>query len=115
MQTQERRDPPSRIRAVIRKPRAAQHPWSRPRGTPPAPWSPPGYSCYMVLPWRVWNPLLDHFGGNLELALAGYNAGEGAVQRYGGIPPYRETQAYVKRIVARLEATRRTGAEVAIR
>lgn len=46
--------------------------------------------------------LLDRFAGNLELALAGYNAGEGAVDRHGGIPPYRETQNYVQRIVRRL-------------
>lgn len=40
--------------------------------------------------------LLDHFKGDLTLALAGYNAGEGAVERYHGVPPYRETQRYVK-------------------
>jgi hypothetical protein len=42
--------------------------------------------------------LLDHFDGNLRLALAGYNAGEEAVRRHGGVPPYSETQNYVKRI-----------------
>lgn len=42
--------------------------------------------------------LLDHFEGDLELALAGYNAGEQSVARHGGVPPYPETQAYVKRI-----------------
>jgi len=47
--------------------------------------------------------LLDHFNGNRKLALAAYNAGEGAVQRHGGIPPYPETQAYVQRIIAQLE------------
>jgi soluble lytic murein transglycosylase-like protein len=39
--------------------------------------------------------LLDRFGGDVPRALAGYNAGEGAVERYGGIPPYRETRNYV--------------------
>jgi soluble lytic murein transglycosylase-like protein len=46
--------------------------------------------------------LLDHFDGNVKLALAGYNAGEQAVRRYRGIPPYAETQAYVERISRRL-------------
>lgn len=45
--------------------------------------------------------LLDTFGGDVELALAGYNAGENAVARYGNrVPPYRETQDYVRRISA---------------
>jgi len=43
--------------------------------------------------------LLDHFAGNMSLALAGYNAGEQAVRKYGGIPPYRETRAYVKEVL----------------
>ena len=44
--------------------------------------------------------LLDHFSGNLNLALAGYNAGEGAVKRYGNtIPPYKETRTYVVRVL----------------
>jgi soluble lytic murein transglycosylase-like protein len=43
--------------------------------------------------------LLDHFDGDVKLALAGYNAGEKAVEHHGGIPPYAETQAYVKRII----------------
>ena len=42
--------------------------------------------------------LLIRFKGDLRLALAGYNAGEGAVKRFDGIPPYRETQRYVERI-----------------
>jgi hypothetical protein len=45
--------------------------------------------------------LLDRYGkGKESLALAAYNAGEGAVSRYGGIPPYRETQDYVRRILS---------------
>ncbi len=43
--------------------------------------------------------LLDRFD-QTSVALAAYNAGEGAVARYGGIPPYRETQDYVRRIMA---------------
>jgi hypothetical protein len=42
--------------------------------------------------------LLDMFGGDVALALAGYNAGENAVTRYRGIPPYKETRNYVQRI-----------------
>lgn len=42
--------------------------------------------------------LLRRFNGNLTLAAAGYNAGEGAVDRHGGVPPYRETQYYVQRV-----------------
>lgn len=46
--------------------------------------------------------LLDMFGGDVSLALAGYNAGEGAVMKYGyQIPPYNETREYVRRISAR--------------
>lgn len=46
--------------------------------------------------------LLDHFGGDIRLALAGYNAGEQAVRRHGGVPPYNETRNYVSRISRRL-------------
>lgn len=44
--------------------------------------------------------LLRHFDGKVDWVLAAYNAGEGAVERYQGIPPYRETQDYVKKILA---------------
>ena len=68
---------------------------------------------------KIWDPqqnieggarymrfLLDHFG-DVQLALAGYNAGEGAVMKYGNrIPPYRETQEYVRRISKRYNLIR---------
>jgi soluble lytic murein transglycosylase-like protein len=44
--------------------------------------------------------LMDRFGQDLPLALAAYNAGERAVTMYGGIPPYPETQQYVRKILA---------------
>ena len=47
--------------------------------------------------------LLDLYRGNISLALAAYNAGVDAVAKYGGIPPYAETQAYVARILRMLE------------
>ncbi|HSL54980.1 MAG TPA: lytic transglycosylase domain-containing protein [Pyrinomonadaceae bacterium] len=49
--------------------------------------------------------LLKRFSGNVELALAGYNAGEGSVDKYNGIPPYNETQNYVKIISKRYGKT----------
>lgn len=51
---------------------------------------------------RYLRQQLDAFDGDLEKALAAYNAGPGRVQRAGGIPPIRETQLYVAAILARL-------------
>jgi soluble lytic murein transglycosylase-like protein len=49
---------------------------------------------------RYLKQQLDSFGGDVARALAAYNAGPGAVQRYGGVPPYAETQNYVRRVQA---------------
>jgi len=54
---------------------------------------------------RYLRTLLDTFHGDLDLTLAAYNAGPGAVLRYKGVPPYPETQAYVKYVRARYEMT----------
>jgi Transglycosylase SLT domain len=64
--------------------------------------------------------LIDRFDGSLELALAAYNAGPETVVRYGGIPPFSETQSYVTRVLAAyrpgvpadLEASPRPASEV---
>lgn len=50
--------------------------------------------------------LLKRFNGNLTLAAAGYNAGEGAVDKYKGVPPYSETQRYVQRVAMLAERYR---------
>jgi soluble lytic murein transglycosylase-like protein len=54
--------------------------------------------------------MLRRFEGDVPRALAAYNAGPEAVQRYGGIPPYAETQAYVRAILGRLGAVGGLGA-----
>lgn len=67
---------------------------------------------------NIWNPrenikggtrylswLLRHFEGNVKWTLAAYNAGEKAVEQYGGVPPYRETQNYVNKILAYYQKT----------
>jgi soluble lytic murein transglycosylase-like protein len=51
---------------------------------------------------------LDAFGGDVTKALAAYNAGPGAVQRFGGVPPYAETQSYVQKVQAFAAAYRGT-------
>lgn len=54
---------------------------------------------------RYLKAQLDRFGGDARLAVAAYNAGPGAVQRYGGVPPYEETQRYVERVLGDAAAT----------
>jgi Transglycosylase SLT domain len=55
---------------------------------------------------RLLGELLRQFDGNVGYALAAYNAGAGAVERYGGIPPYPETEAYVQKVLANAERYR---------
>ncbi len=49
---------------------------------------------------KLLRELLNQFGGNLTNTVAAYNAGAGAVQQFGGVPPYQETQTYVKRVLS---------------
>jgi soluble lytic murein transglycosylase-like protein len=57
---------------------------------------------------RYLRQMLDTFGGNTEDALAAYNAGAGAVQHYGGVPPYAETQSYVSKVLGYAETFRQS-------
>ena len=52
---------------------------------------------------RFLRVLANHFGGDLVRTVAAYNAGEGAVLKYGGVPPYAETQRYVSSILSQLQ------------
>jgi hypothetical protein len=62
---------------------------------------------------RYFHGLLADHDGDLELTLAAYNAGPAAVARYGGVPPYRETREYVRKVLARYEEYgRRAASEI---
>lgn len=55
---------------------------------------------------KLLGELLRQFGGNVSYALAAYNAGAGAVDQYGGVPPYPETEAYVAKVLANAQSYR---------
>jgi soluble lytic murein transglycosylase-like protein len=58
---------------------------------------------------RLLRELLDQHHGNVKLAVASYNAGPTAVAAYGGVPPFRETQGYVKKVTELIAEARRAG------
>lgn len=62
---------------------------------------------------RYLSQMMSRFGGNTSDALAAYNAGPGAVQQYGGVPPYAETQSYVSKVLGYAEAFRQRNGSLA--
>ena len=62
---------------------------------------------------RHLGDLLALYDGDVEWALAAYNAGEGAVHRHHGVPPYRETRAYVRKVLERYRAQSKQGEQKA--
>lgn len=64
---------------------------------------------------QYFGKLLGLFDGDRSLALAAYNAGPGAVKKYGGVPPYKETRAYVKRVQKYAEKYAREGFDAALK
>jgi soluble lytic murein transglycosylase-like protein len=63
---------------------------------------------------RYLRVLANRFNGDLVLTVAAYNAGEGAIKRYNGVPPYQETRRYVKRVLHHYYAFRNATAELAM-
>lgn len=62
---------------------------------------------------RYLRMLANRFSGDLVLTIAAYNAGEGAIDRYHGVPPYLETRRYVKRVLHHYYAFRNSGTQLA--